>query len=166
MDSLPPVDWRRFWVWIGLVCFLAIWIFSAVIEQGARLFFGIPSWVWPVALAVVAVESIALYHRRRMARIRGLELESEGWQRIRAHQNMGWWVCPYCRAAIPDIAGAWEDHIDPEYSACGAFTRKRDADERAARLGESAAPTTAEFVGVTGGRGGAGAIDSMSEGDE
>jgi hypothetical protein len=162
--ELPPVDWRRFWVWIGLVCFLAIWIFASVILQGARLLFGIPPWVWPVALFVLAVQGLWSYHTPRMAKIRGLELESEGWTRIRPHQNVDWWVCPYCRAAIPDLPGATAEHMDLDYSACAAFTKKREDDERAARLGE-AVPTTAEFVAVHPG-GGAGAIDTMSDGDD
>lgn len=162
---MPPVDWRRFWVWLGLVIVLAIWIFSSVIEQGARLLFGIPPWVWPVVLSALAVELIALYHRRRMAKILGLELEAEGWQKIRPHQNIGWWICPQCRTGVPDLPGAAEEHFDPRYSACAAFTQRREEEERTARLDESVAPIEAEFVGVRGSSGD-GSYDSMSEGDD
>ena len=160
--ELPPVDWRRFWVWIGLVAILAIWIFSAVIEQGARLLFGIPPWVWPVALFALAIEALAQYHKRRMARIRGLELADQGWTRLPAHRNMDWWACPYCRAGVPNLPGAADEHMDPDYSACAAFTEQREAEEKAARVYGSQGTVTAEFAGVHPG-GGAGALDSMSD---
>jgi hypothetical protein len=163
--KLPRVDWRRFRAWTGLAAVLAVWVFFGVIEQGARLLFGVPPWVWPVALFVLSAEAIAFYHGRRMAAIRGLELEAEGWQRIRPHHNVNWWVCPNCRNPVPDLPGAVEEHIDPQYSACGAFTERREDDERRERMNGSAAPMKAQFVGVRGSPG-AGAVDSMNEESE
>lgn len=157
---------RRYWLWFMGAALFAVWAATAVMSAGTQLLFGIPPWSWAIGLGALIAEGLWQYHRRRMARINQLELEAEGWQRVPHKIGAFDWVCPYCKAKIPDAPEATEQHVDPEWSACAAFTQKREADEKAARIAEAGTPpTVAEFAGVVRG-GGAGSIDTIGEADD
>ena len=154
---------RHLWAVAGILLWLVVWVVAGFLAAPAQMAFGLPPWVWPVGLGALIGQALWQYHTRRMARIHKLELEKEGWQRVTIRSGVtSFWVCPYCRCYLPDAIRSTEEHMDPDMSACAAFTERREQQEQRDRIADAEAPpVTAEFAGVRGSPG-AGAVDSMS----
>ena len=134
---------------LGAIVFVAVVVRSA--HWAAARILG----VFAVALALGAV-ALALYHRRKLAELHGIEAEViGGWRRI--SRAMPWpKACRWCGATAHDWRSV-RAHGDPQRSACAAHQASL---ERA----EAAPEPAPESWSVTVGRGtGAGSVDTLAD---
>lgn len=132
---------------------LAAALFAVVVIRSANWAATRVLWLC-AALLLLGALGLALWHRRKLAELRDLEIGTMGgWRRV--NQFTTW---PRACRACGLVAHDWRSirtHGDPESSACAAFRARKEAAETA--------PETAWTADVVTSQDGAGAIDTLTE---